>query len=65
MAIVTIKASKATPGKALDYITDKGKAAFVSYLHLDPSQDLIPPTKKLDLRMATINGNDENLDLQI
>ena len=25
MAIVTIKASKATPGKALDYITDKGK----------------------------------------
>lgn len=40
MAIVTIKASKATPSKALDYITDKGKAAFVSCLHLDPSQDL-------------------------
>lgn len=40
MAIVTIKASKATPSKVLDYITDKGKAAFVSCLHLDPSQDL-------------------------
>lgn len=40
MAIVTIKASKATPGKALDYITDKGKAALVSVYQLDPSQDL-------------------------
>lgn len=38
MVIVTIKASKATLGKAPDYITDKGKAAFVSCLHLDPSQ---------------------------
>lgn len=40
MAIVTIKASKATPGKALDYITEKGKAALVSVYQLDPSQDL-------------------------
>lgn len=35
MAIVTIKASKATPSKALDYITDKGKAVFGSCLPLD------------------------------
>lgn len=40
MAITTIKASKATPSKALDYITDKGKAALVSTYKLDPSQDL-------------------------
>ena len=40
MAIVTIKASKATPGKALDYITDKGKAAMIGAHQLDPNQDL-------------------------
>ena len=40
MAIVTIKASKATPGKALEYITDKGKAAMIGAHQLDPNQDL-------------------------
>lgn len=40
MAIITIKASKATPGKAVAYVTDRGKASLVSAANLDPSQDL-------------------------
>ena len=40
MAIVTIKSSKATPAKALAYITDRGKAALVNTRHMDPSKDL-------------------------
>lgn len=39
MAIVIMKASKATPAKALDYITDRGKASVMACQHLDPSQD--------------------------
>ena len=39
MAIVIMKASKATPTKAMDYITDKGKASVMACQHIDPSQD--------------------------
>lgn len=40
MPISTIKASKATPGKAIDYILDKDKAGQWSVLNLDPFRDM-------------------------
>lgn len=40
MPISTIKASKATPGKAINYILDKSKAGQWSVLSLDPYRDM-------------------------
>ena len=39
MAIVKIKASKATPEKAIAYVTDENKAGAVRTRWLDPSRD--------------------------
>lgn len=39
MAITILKSSKATPVKGMEYITNKGKAALVDALNLDPNRD--------------------------
>lgn len=39
MAIVKMEASKATPVKAIDYVTDRGKSAQIGVLNLDTSRD--------------------------
>ena len=39
MAIVEIKASKATPEKAIAYVTDENKAGAIRTWRLDPGRD--------------------------
>lgn len=39
MAIITIKASKATPTKGIEYITDQGKAALIDRRNLEPGNE--------------------------
>lgn len=58
MAITILKSSKATPVKGMEYITNKGKAALVDALNLDPNRDYA--YQMMNTAMLWDKAQDEN-----
>ena len=59
MAIVILKASKATPSKGLDYILDGGKAAMFGSRNLDTSRDFAEQMMETAALWGKAQGEDD------